>query len=345
VSRLAAVVCLLVVAVPAWADTPDVASLAATLAKGDRTEARMEAAKRLGASRDPRALAPLVAALLDPKRDVRWVAVEALGELGDPRAVPALLEYLKKPDAYRWAKRLVASALGAIGSPTGADALVTMLRDEDPFVRRLAALALLRIGEPAGVAAVKTLTADATDPTLGSVRREMARLEERRTREAVPAAATTAAVPVRAPLLAHEWAGFHVGRTTFREIRERLGEPLQESPDFLLYRGDRVSGPMRVDSVVLNADASGLLESIFVFPAWGTMDRDVRAVLGPGRVMPYSEFLKTSGRTAYGAGTKAGGKLHYLPPDAVTEAYADMGLLVVYDDGAVERLVKLIIVH
>jgi len=324
----------------------DLEAVAVELAKGEDTVGRLHAARRLGASRDPRALEPLVAALGDATRDVRWAAIEALGELGDARAIPALVEYLKRPEAYRWGKRLVAAALGAIGDTAGVDPLLGLLDDEDPFVRRVAAFALVGIGEPRGLDRVATLVKDTADETLGGVRRELARAEEARRRQM--AGAAPRAAPAVTTIKPHEWDGVRVGATRLADAKRRFGRPLQDTPDFLLYSGERFAATLRVDSVVLNADARGIVESIFVFPLWGTVDRDVRRLLGPGQGMSYREFLKRTGRTATGAGTRAQGKLHYLPPDTPTEAYGEMGLLVVYDAadaGARDRIVKMIIVH
>jgi hypothetical protein len=357
------IVLLLALATPAAAQAPaparpapatvatmadvDVATTIATLAKGGTTAERMAAAKRLGASRSPRAYEPLVAALKDDNRDVRWAAIEALGELGDRRAVAPLVEYLDKPEAYRWARRLIASALGTIGDPAAVPPLVKLLEDADPFVRRLAALALVRIGEPSGVARVRALLADTSDPTLTTVRREYARAEEQRWQTVKRSPAPAPALPPSRALRPREWAGIRVGAARLADVRSVLGKPVQEAPDFVLYTGERLLSALRVDSIVLNADVNGVIESIFVFPVWGTVERDVRALLGNGAVGTYSDYLKASGRTAYGAGTRAGGKLHYLPPETVTETYAAMGMLVVYDaaEAGQDRLVKLIIVH
>jgi hypothetical protein len=332
---------------PATMGDVDVATAAATLAKGGSTAERMAAAKRLGTSRNPRALQSLVAALKDENRDVRWAAIEALGELGDRRAVPPLVEYLEKPEAYRWARRLIASALGVIGDRAGVPPLVKLLEDPDPFVRRLAALALVTIGEPSGIARVRSLLRDTTDPTLATVRREYARAEEQRWQAVKRSPAPAPALPASRALRPHEWAGIKVGAARLADVRSVLGKPVQDAPDFALYTGERLLSALRVDSVVLNADSKGVIESIFVFPVWGTVERDVRALLGTGAVGTYGDYLKASGRTAYGAGTRAGGKLHYLPPETVTETYPAMGMLVVYDaaEAGPDRLVKLIIVH
>jgi hypothetical protein len=74
----------------------------------------------------------------------------------------------------------------------------------------------------------------------------------------------------------------------------------------------------------------------------------VRALLGLGKTTTYGEFLALSGRTRHGAGTRADGKLHYLPPEAIVESYPEMGVLVVYDStdsAASNRLVKLLIIY
>lgn len=341
---------LVALAGAAWAQGPreDLAATVETLTTGTQTVARMEAAKALSRSRDPRALAPLVAVLTDANRDVRWAAIEALGDLGDRRAVPALAEYLKRPEPYRWGKRLAAAALGALGDPAATEPLLGLLGDEDPFARRAAALALLRLGDPAALARVAGLVKGGSDETLGTVRRELARAEESRRRSAARAETVQRPASAPGPLRPREWAGVRVGTTGLAEVRQRFGQPLQESPDLLLYPGHRFHTPVRADSVVLNVDRQGLIESIVVVPGWGTVDRDLRALLGHGKTMTYGEFLALSGRPQHGAGTRADGKLHYLPPEAITESYAEMGVLVVYDSteaAARNRLVKLLIIY
>ncbi|MFQ5897590.1 MAG: HEAT repeat domain-containing protein [Candidatus Methylomirabilia bacterium] len=331
-----------------WAQPPpaDLDAAIERLASGTDTLARMKAAERLGASKHPRALDPLLAALHDPNRDVRWAAIQALGDLGDRRAVRPLVHYLEREEAYRWGRRLVANALGAIGDPEAVDPLLRLLTDEDPFARRLAAIALLWIGEPRAMPRVAELLRDTSDPTLATVKRELARAEAGEGPRLAGRMIRRQDRP--APPRPREWAGLRVGVTTLQEARKRLGPPLQESPNSLLFRGEPVQGPLRSESVVVNADAEGVIESIFVFPAWGTLDLDVRALLGPGNLMTYGEFLRLSGRTAHGAGTRAEGKLHYLPLDLLTESYPEMGILTVYDSAEVaarDRLVKLLIVY
>lgn len=318
-----------------------------TLATTRDTAARMTAVAELGRSRDPKALDALLRALRDANRDVRWAAIEALGELGDRRAVQPLAQYLRRKEAYRWGKRLVANALGALGGAEAVETLSTMLADPDPFVRRGAALALLRQGDPALLPRVSEVLRENPDDHLVTVKREFARLREsadRRPGTVAPAGGGREPAPFRA----HEWVGLRVGRSTFTDATERLGTPLQRTADSLLFRGEGAAAPLRTESVVVNGPPDGPIESIFVFPVWGTLDRDVRAVLGSGRLLTYGEFLRLTGRTTFGAGTKADGKLHYLPPDLMTELFTELGILVVYDSADVaarDRIVKLVIVY
>ncbi len=338
----------LAAAVPgaALAEAPavDVAAAMEALAGARDTAGRMAAIGDLGRSRDPKAVEPLLAALRDPKRDVRWAAIEALGELGDRRAVPPLIQYLRRKEAYRWGKRLVANALGAIGGGEAVEALTGLLADADPFVRRVAALAILRRGDATLLGRLAEVLRENPDDHLASVKREFARVRN----GAGGAAAVAGRAPSVAPLRPHEWVGLKVGSTMMADAAERLGTPLQRTADSLLFRGDQAPSPLRTESLVLNAAPDGVLESIFVFPVWGTLDRDVRAMLGHGRLMTYGEFLRITGRTASGAGTRADGKLHYLPPDLLTESFPELGMLVVYDSADVsvrDRLVKIVIVY
>lgn len=344
---LAALLALVPGVAAAQAPPVDVAAVLQTLATARDTATRMAAVADLGRSRDPKALAALLGALGDPNRDVRWVAIEALGELGDRRAVPPLVQYLRRKEAYAWGTRLVANALGAIGGREAVDALSTMLADPDPFVRRIAALSLLRQGDPGLLPRVSEVLRESPDDHLATVKREFTKLRESGGRGPVAVAAASGGRQA-APLKAHEWVGLKVGRSTLTDATERLGAPLQRTADALLFRGDETSSPLRTESIVVNASSDGPIESIFVFPVWGTLDRDVRTVLGNGRLLTYGEFLRLTGRTAFGAGTKADGKLHYLPPDLMTESFPELGFLVVYDSADVaarDRLVKLVIVY
>jgi HEAT repeat protein len=112
--------------------------------------ARRDAAKALGEIGDAIAMEPLIAALKDPKRDVRDAAVEAIGKIGgDPRAVAAFVEPLRNGNSI--AREEAASAFGKIRHKSGVELLVPALKDEDCFVRQSAAASLGKISDPAAV--------------------------------------------------------------------------------------------------------------------------------------------------------------------------------------------------
>jgi HEAT repeat protein len=68
------------------------------------------------------AVAPLIEALADPKRQVRWEAAKALSQIADPAAAPALARALRdRGFGVRW---LAAEGLIALGSK----GLVPLLR-------------------------------------------------------------------------------------------------------------------------------------------------------------------------------------------------------------------------
>ena len=91
-------------------------------------------------------ISELIAALASPSPVVRRKAREALVALGKP-AVPSLIQLLshRKPHV-RWE---AAKALGGIGDPIAAFALVNALKDRDGDVRWLAAEGLAALGRDA----------------------------------------------------------------------------------------------------------------------------------------------------------------------------------------------------
>lgn len=101
---------------------------------------RLFAAFRLGRDRDPRVVAPLIAALSDPDAAVRARAAEALGTRDEAHVVPALIALLG--DADLDVRRMVVQSLGRIGQESALDALLSVLADPDASLRAQAAEAL-----------------------------------------------------------------------------------------------------------------------------------------------------------------------------------------------------------
>ena len=151
---------------------------------------RLYAVETLGELRDPRAVQPLIAAVLrdrDPR--VREAAALALGKIKDPRAVDALMAALQED--FPGCRIRAANSLGEIKEPRSIETLCTSLkRDIDPDVRRNAAIALRKIGDAGAVPAL----IDALKDKEWTVRKEAARslgeIKDNRAMEPLKAAAT-----------------------------------------------------------------------------------------------------------------------------------------------------------
>ena len=131
----------------------DLAGLFGALNNKRNVYIRRDAAKALGEIGDATAMEPLIAALKDPKKDVRDAAVEAIAKIGgDPRAVAAFAEPLKNGNSI--AREEAASSLGKIRHKSAVEHLIPALKDEDCFVRQSAAASLGKIGDPSAVEAL-----------------------------------------------------------------------------------------------------------------------------------------------------------------------------------------------
>lgn len=85
--------------------TPETASLARRLKEGAEPGHRVQAARVLGESEDPEALAPLCAGLEDPSGEVRAAAAGALEKLGELEGVACLEARKDEPDEAAKAAR------------------------------------------------------------------------------------------------------------------------------------------------------------------------------------------------------------------------------------------------
>lgn len=97
-------------------------TLVAQLRRAPETALRIEAAGRLGQSRDPRAVTALTSALRDRDPGVQRAAALALGEIRDTTAVPALIDLLKT-SRDTGVRNSAAFALGVIRNRRAVDAL------------------------------------------------------------------------------------------------------------------------------------------------------------------------------------------------------------------------------
>ena len=92
---------------------------ATELQSADSPAERAGAARKLGAVRSPKAIAPLVASLEDRAPEVRRAAVESLGQLGDPSAVPLLNELLSRETSHQLPSAVIRDAINAIAFHEG----------------------------------------------------------------------------------------------------------------------------------------------------------------------------------------------------------------------------------
>jgi HEAT repeat protein len=108
-------------------------------------EVRRDAARKLAAFHDRRAVDALIGALDDPDDEVQQYAAKGLARIGDASAAYALLRprvYRSENAVTRW---FAVAALGKLGEPLVVEALTDALADEEWIVRNEAAEALKRL--------------------------------------------------------------------------------------------------------------------------------------------------------------------------------------------------------
>lgn len=106
-------------------------------------------------------------ALSDPSPVVRRQAAAALGKLGDPSAAAALIEHLEEhPDLV---EEETIEALGALGNPSAVPLLTKFLKSPRSMLRRASARALGRIESPAAIEPLKACAGETGDPDLRRV--------------------------------------------------------------------------------------------------------------------------------------------------------------------------------
>jgi HEAT repeat protein len=108
----------------------------------DQLQAREAAAEALGELRDPRAVDPLIAALLDEQNtgtEVQSAAARALGGLEDPRAISALEVVMADRDERRFEFTTQQDALFALAKLGARQALRKVAAEyPDDYFREMA---------------------------------------------------------------------------------------------------------------------------------------------------------------------------------------------------------------
>jgi HEAT repeat protein len=92
----------------------------------------------------------------DSDRQLRFNALLALGQLGEPAAAPAVIPFLEHED--RLLAEGAAMALQTLPSPETYSALEGLLEAGSLELRGMAAVSLARLGRPAGAALLRDMT-------------------------------------------------------------------------------------------------------------------------------------------------------------------------------------------
>lgn len=95
--------------------------------EGAEPEMCIVAAKKLGLTKDPVVIAPLIKALTNRPDDLRSAVVRALAEIGDKSATPSLTRLLRDPNPL--IASAAADALGIISDPKAVPSLVQILAE------------------------------------------------------------------------------------------------------------------------------------------------------------------------------------------------------------------------
>ena len=157
---------------------------------------RAGAAEGLGRLGDRRALEPLLEALRQPDETLQASAATALGMLGDQRAIGPLVDATLKNTSEKVSEQ-AAEALGQLGGPSAADALIVSLQDKSATTRRRAIRALGKLRDPR---AVEPLAATAKDQDVGvreAAVKALSQLKDPRTIEALLGALKDPATSIR----------------------------------------------------------------------------------------------------------------------------------------------------
>lgn len=130
--------------------------LHARLAAEKRAEVKAALARAIGDLKSPTSLEPLQAALDPSATDTETALANkelaaALGKLGDPKAAPALVGLLRAKDNYTRIEAI--QALGVLRAPQAVEPLMQLASDgtSEPFLNKKAIEALGRIGDARAV--------------------------------------------------------------------------------------------------------------------------------------------------------------------------------------------------
>lgn len=132
------------------------------LLQGDGQLTRSFAARGLAASKDPKAVAPLLAIVENAGEPVaaRIQAIRGLGAIGDQRGSAALIRIISTPKAEPNLRLEAVTALGVLKTPAAVELLIDVASDTWASMRAAALLALSRTDVDTFVSAMSSLTPD-----------------------------------------------------------------------------------------------------------------------------------------------------------------------------------------
>lgn len=144
--------------------------------RSERPEDRLEAARMLATSDDPKSVEYLLSAATDSDMRVRVKAIDELGNRRATDATPLFVQQLFLRETDPIIQQRVLAALGKIADPRSTQPICDFLsRDLDPGTRGTAIFALGEIRDETALGVLTKLANDHTDPVTSRLADEAAR--------------------------------------------------------------------------------------------------------------------------------------------------------------------------
>jgi HEAT repeat protein len=144
--------------------------------RSDRPDERLEGARMLASSDDPKSLEHLLTVATDTDMRVRIKAIDELGNRRATDATPLFVQQLFLRETDPAMRQRVLVALGKIGDPRSTRPICDFLsRELDPSTRGTAIFALGEIGDEKALAVLTKLANNPTDPITSRLAEEARR--------------------------------------------------------------------------------------------------------------------------------------------------------------------------
>ena len=144
--------------------------------RSDNPDERLEGARMLTASDDPKSVEHLLTAATDTDMRVRIKAIDELGNRRATDATPLFIQQLFLRETDRAMRQRVLVALGKIGDPRSTQPICDFLsRELDASTRGTAIFALGEIGDEQALGVLTKLASDPADPVTSRLAEEARR--------------------------------------------------------------------------------------------------------------------------------------------------------------------------